>query len=214
MTQTTNTPLPETTTNTPSTNNTAWALVALSPEMGDLSLPLGIQTSVGRHQDNDIVLTSQQISRYHAKFNQIGSKLFVQDLGSANGTFINGERIATEAIALEIDDEVGFAGILFAVANEKNHGLIATDPANATIPTTTPTQKPSPIKSEPPTQPIIEQSQTTPVIAPASQASPTVTTPAQITHIPPKAASTQAWLVAVIMVVLIVAAIVATLFLK
>ena len=41
----------------------------------------------------------------------------MQDLGSSNGTFINGERIATDAHALQATDELAFADLVFLVVN-------------------------------------------------------------------------------------------------
>ena len=41
----------------------------------------------------------------------------MQDLGSSNGTFINGERIGTDAHALQATDELAFADLVFLVVN-------------------------------------------------------------------------------------------------
>ena len=41
----------------------------------------------------------------------------MQDLGSSNGTFINGERISTDAHALQATDELAFADLVFLVVN-------------------------------------------------------------------------------------------------
>ncbi|MGD8596760.1 MAG: FHA domain-containing protein [Anaerolineae bacterium] len=56
---------------------------------------LGIQPlTVGRHEDADIVLTDPQVSRQHAEIAMQGGKWVIRDLGSANGTFVNGQRLA------------------------------------------------------------------------------------------------------------------------
>lgn len=48
---------------------------------------------IGRAVDNDIVITSKRVSRTHACIRQEGRKWLLEDLGSANGTFLNGERV-------------------------------------------------------------------------------------------------------------------------
>lgn len=103
---------------TPETHAPNWHLIALSPELGDISLPISVSTSVGRQDSNDVVLTTPQISRQHAKFNQVGKNLFIQDLGSSNGTFVNGERIGTQAVEIQPDDEIAFADLVFTVAQD------------------------------------------------------------------------------------------------
>jgi FHA domain/M penetrans paralogue family 26 len=48
---------------------------------------------IGRDANNDIVLNDPSVSRNHAELNIQGNTVFIRDTGSANGTFINGNRI-------------------------------------------------------------------------------------------------------------------------
>lgn len=48
---------------------------------------------IGRGSGNDIVLQDNQASRQHAEVSQQGEQYFVRDLGSTNGTFVDGERV-------------------------------------------------------------------------------------------------------------------------
>ncbi len=50
-------------------------------------------TSVGRQSGNDIVLNTTAASRYHAQFDVAEGQVFLVDLGSVNGTFVNDEQI-------------------------------------------------------------------------------------------------------------------------
>lgn len=47
---------------------------------------------IGRGRGADVVLAEPTISRAHAAFGHDGEGFFVQDLGSTNGTFVNGAR--------------------------------------------------------------------------------------------------------------------------
>ena len=55
-------------------------------------LPFG----VGRRDDLSLRLTCPTVSKLHAEFVQRGGSLFVRDLGSTNGTFVNGNRVQGE----------------------------------------------------------------------------------------------------------------------
>lgn len=48
---------------------------------------------VGRSSDLDMVLVEDMVSRKHARINMQGDQIWIEDLGSTNGTFVNGEKI-------------------------------------------------------------------------------------------------------------------------
>jgi len=50
---------------------------------------------IGSHPDNEIVIGEPYISRHHAVLRVDGARVAVEDLGSRNGTFVNGQRVAT-----------------------------------------------------------------------------------------------------------------------
>jgi ABC-type multidrug transport system ATPase subunit len=49
--------------------------------------------SIGRTPDNDIVVNHPQVSSKHAVLVRAGNDLFIEDLGSANGTYVRGQRL-------------------------------------------------------------------------------------------------------------------------
>jgi DNA-binding response OmpR family regulator len=62
-------------------------------------------TTIGRWQDNDVVVDDRWVSRYHARIRREGDHYVIEDLDSKNGTFVNGRRI-TEPAVLSDGDEV------------------------------------------------------------------------------------------------------------
>lgn len=49
--------------------------------------------SIGRNFDNDLVIKDPYVSGNHAKIFVKDDRLFIEDLGSTNGTYVNGRRI-------------------------------------------------------------------------------------------------------------------------
>lgn len=54
--------------------------------------------TVGRSSDADLMLIEGMVSREHAKFELANGTLSIVDFGSTNGTFVNGERVATRRL--------------------------------------------------------------------------------------------------------------------
>ena len=50
--------------------------------------------TIGRTPDNDIPINHPQVSSRHALLHNVGGKLFIEDRGSANGTYVHGHRLA------------------------------------------------------------------------------------------------------------------------
>lgn len=79
-------------------------IVASGPRRGmHWSLAPGA-TEAGRDSDAAIFLDDVTVSRHHAEFTVEEGRLSVRDLGSTNGTYVNGRR--TDASDLEAGDEV------------------------------------------------------------------------------------------------------------
>jgi predicted component of type VI protein secretion system len=62
-------------------------------------------TTVGRHDDCQLRIKSSQVSRKHCEIFEKKGLLLVKDLGSSNGTYVNGKRIQEQRV-LEPGDEL------------------------------------------------------------------------------------------------------------
>jgi hypothetical protein len=67
---------------------------------------------IGREVGNDVVVNDPQVSRRHASLSWDGRQFTLQDLGSANGTFVNGERLTAPQV-LQDGDVIGLGSMVF-----------------------------------------------------------------------------------------------------
>jgi diguanylate cyclase (GGDEF)-like protein len=70
-------------------------------------------TTVGRGRDNDIVLPSDCVSRRHARLEQRAGNLFVVDLASTNGTFINDDAHSIRERQIQRGDRLKIGDTIF-----------------------------------------------------------------------------------------------------
>src|SRR5690348_7616645 len=73
----------------------------------------GVPLIVGRAPTCDLPVFDPTISRRHAELRSIDSTLHLRDLGSSNGTFVNGEKVDDATAAP--DDLVSFGKVGFRV---------------------------------------------------------------------------------------------------
>ena len=72
-------------------DGSALLLVQKGPNAGARYLLNSDCVTVGRNPDNEIFLDDVTVSRKHAQFLRNGKSFLVQDSGSLNGTYVNGE---------------------------------------------------------------------------------------------------------------------------
>jgi eukaryotic-like serine/threonine-protein kinase len=82
-----------------------WQLVNVKPEINE-KFPLNGEVMVGRDRTCSIVLSHPAVSRKHARITASGTQLVLEDLKSANGTYVNNARI--ERAQLKPGDVVRF----------------------------------------------------------------------------------------------------------
>ncbi len=78
--------------------------------------------SIGRTPDNQIVVNHPQVSSKHAQIENAGGQLFLEDKGSANGTYVRGQRLAPNQRVPVANGEKVFIGpmpLLIHIAESK-----------------------------------------------------------------------------------------------
>lgn len=86
-------------------------------ELRGVKMPVRGPVIVGRSPNSDIVIGASYVSARHARFSIMGSNLFVEDLGSTNGTAVNGKQIA-DPVALKSGDVVNVGDVAVRVRYE------------------------------------------------------------------------------------------------
>jgi predicted component of type VI protein secretion system len=84
--------------------------------------------SIGRNQDNDLQIDDPTVSGHHAKIVTVFDSHYIEDLGSTNGTFVNGERAKTHTLHNGDVLTIGHYQLLFQGKNPA-----AMQDANATM---------------------------------------------------------------------------------
>lgn len=90
-----------------------WSLVAMAGPMQGARFPVAGQIEAGREGHGLPMPGDAQASRRHASITPQGDHLALQDLGSTNGTFVNGARVQTAA--LKHGDTLQIGGSTFRV---------------------------------------------------------------------------------------------------
>ncbi|WP_327858005.1 FHA domain-containing protein [Acinetobacter guillouiae] len=126
-----------------------WKLQAITGELEGQEVTIDRDMLVGRHQDADLLLQAAEISRRHAAFLLKEDALWVQDLKSSNGTFVNDIRIDQDKLLMD-GDIVQFASVKFNVLAPVKPVVLQTEQAvpevevqPVVVPVETPVQQPA-----------------------------------------------------------------------
>jgi hypothetical protein len=111
------------------------------PLLGQRFSVTGPAITIGREAGNDVVINDPHISRRHATLTWDGRRFVIQDLGGANGTFINGVRLTTpqvlrqgDVIGLGSTVLLGFQVMLPVVSPAAPPAYVPPPPAHAPRP--------------------------------------------------------------------------------
>jgi hypothetical protein len=113
------------------------------------------KTTLGRRPYNDIVIDNLAVSGEHAVLQMVGNDVFIEDLNSTNGTYINGKAIKKQLLAHNDTVEIGKYKIKYLTeeTGEYEKTMIMRPGANAPMPGASPYRSaalpPSPAHSAP-----------------------------------------------------------------
>jgi hypothetical protein len=178
-------------------------LVRSGPNTGKVYPLEGPEIIIGREASNGVAINDAEVSRKHAKLVLQGSTYAIQDLGSTNGTFINGQRVAGSQV-LNPGDTVSFGAnivLLYEAVIDPNATMIS----SAQIPRTIiPVNKPAPTPAPVPVPALTPAP--VPVIAPIPSYSGQVPTGPLPIAAPLKKKKFPIWLIFVIVLIIIICA--------
>jgi len=98
------------------TAGTGMLVVVRGPNAGSRFLLDRPETSVGRHADADIFLDDVTVSRRHASLRQSPTGIVVQDNGSLNGSYVNGDRVDERVLVSGDEVQIGRFKLLYVGA--------------------------------------------------------------------------------------------------
>ena len=76
--------------------------------------------NLGRSSRNDIVIKDKFVSKNHLLIREKNQRYYLEDLGSANGTFLNGVKVdSNEFIELQNNDKIGVGFIQFIFVDKR-----------------------------------------------------------------------------------------------
>ncbi|ALT78739.1 MULTISPECIES: FHA domain-containing protein [unclassified Roseateles] len=79
------------------------------------------KTTLGRRPYNDIVIDNLAVSGEHAVLQMVGADVFIEDLNSTNGTYINGKAIKKQLLANNDTVEIGKYKIKFLLEDNGDY---------------------------------------------------------------------------------------------
>jgi hypothetical protein len=93
-----------------------WRIVVRRPEANaGKDFPIEGDVTIGRGAGCTLTLTTDTFaSQVHARLNERDSHLWIEDLGSTNGTFVNGKRVS-EPVRLRKGDQIQIGETVFEV---------------------------------------------------------------------------------------------------
>jgi pSer/pThr/pTyr-binding forkhead associated (FHA) protein len=102
-----------------------WQVKAMTGVISGRMFPIEGTKVVGRDPHCDIVVGGAHVSRRHAEFSIRSGQLWLKDLGSSNGSFINGKR--HEEVQLKNGDEVRLDAMTFKIVGPTEPVVVEND---------------------------------------------------------------------------------------
>ncbi len=110
-------------------------IMRTGPTPGAAFILEGDQLNIGRDSSNEIMINDAEVSRRHARLTFQGGKYVLEDLGSTNGTFVNGQRLAGPRV-LKAGEVVSFGEqiVLVFEVTANDPGATVVSPRAAAVP--------------------------------------------------------------------------------
>lgn len=169
---------------------------------------------LGRDLANDVSISDPEVSRRHARFLMQEDNVIIEDLGSTNGTFLNGQRIASPQ-QLRAGDVITLGENIVMVFDKVNFDPDATVISTGMDQTVQPEPQPEPQAAAPMPQPSygVIPPQPTPQPAPVYQ-EPVQESPAEDVEqfrskMKPKKKGMPGWLIVLIVAIVVIACVIA-----
>ncbi len=99
-------------------------LIVRQPDRVAFSVELREGMTVGRHEQNAIILDDAKVSRQHASFGAAAGRWAVCDLGSTHGTFVNGVRTSASELSGGDQVQVGQVLLTFVESDDRASELV------------------------------------------------------------------------------------------
>ena len=124
-------------------------IMRTGPTPGAVFALEGDQLTIGRDSSNEITINDAEVSRRHARLTFQGGKFVLEDLGSTNGTFVNGQRLAGPRV-LKAGEVVSFGEQIVLVFEASTFDPAATvaSPRAAAVPSASRPVAPPPNPSQ------------------------------------------------------------------
>jgi transcriptional regulator with GAF, ATPase, and Fis domain len=103
----------------PASSSTTINVIVLSGASKGTVRPLGLRMRIGKAQDNDLVLGDDTVSRQHVELTRSPEGVHVRDLGSTNGTKVQGARVQEATVSPGTVLKVGEVEIVLRPAAQK-----------------------------------------------------------------------------------------------
>ena len=104
-------------------------IIIIGPE-GRQERVLVAHNTLGRHPDNTHQVLDRIVSKEHCHIDLEDGRFILKDLGSLNGTFVNGERVDNRVLSGGDEITMGSTRILFTAARRWRPSFAGGEPAN------------------------------------------------------------------------------------
>jgi pSer/pThr/pTyr-binding forkhead associated (FHA) protein len=109
------------------------ALKFKDTSLGEHKFKKGASVTIGRLQDNDVIIDDPAVSGHHARIESVGNRLVLIDLKSKNGTFVNEQLISTHWMQHEDVVTIGGHSLVLEYPEEEIKPAAVPDEFNETL---------------------------------------------------------------------------------